>query len=175
MIAGTLGALRLPVPGAPLAQQESYKGPAVRANINANLTACTRPRYVRVLRTARHSSGALSRHSRSFHAHLRTRKHQRTIPCSPITRSLVHTSLAAPTFAPADGATVTDAAALERILAGCASTALEPIVCAAPSGSGADAASGPAGGDDALTLYDDNGSNGRITCAEARRHGIALV
>ena len=67
-----------------------------------------------------------------------------------------------------------EAAALERILAGCASTALEPIVCAAPPGSGAGAASGPAGGDDALALYDDNG-NGRITCAEARRHGIALV
>ena len=27
---------------------------------------------------------------------------------------------------------------------------------------------------DALGLYDDNG-NGRITCAEARRHGIAPV
>ena len=34
----------------------------------------------------------------------------------------------------------------------------------------------PAAGDtvDALRLYDDNG-NGRITCAEARRHGIAPV
>ena len=67
-----------------------------------------------------------------------------------------------------------EAAALERILAACESTALEPIVCAAPSGSAVGAASAPAGGDDALALYDDNG-NGRITCAEARRHGIAPV
>ena len=67
-----------------------------------------------------------------------------------------------------------EAAALERILAGCESTALEPIVCAVPSGSAAGAASAPAGGGDALALYDDNG-NGRITCAEARRHGIAPV
>ena len=32
----------------------------------------------------------------------------------------------------------------------------------------------PASGASALDLYDDNG-NGRITCAEARRHGIAPV
>ena len=32
----------------------------------------------------------------------------------------------------------------------------------------------PADSEDALALYDDNG-NGRITCAEARRHGIAPV
>lgn len=67
-----------------------------------------------------------------------------------------------------------EAAALERILAGCETTELEPIVCAAMSALGAGAASAPAGGDDALALYDDNG-NGRITCAEARRHGIAPV
>ena len=67
-----------------------------------------------------------------------------------------------------------EAAALERILAGCDSTALEPIVCAAPSGSAAGTAFAPAAGDDALALYDDNG-NGSITCAEARRHGIAPV
>ena len=67
-----------------------------------------------------------------------------------------------------------EAAALERILSGCESTALEPVVCSVPSSSGAGAASAPAGGDDALALYDDNG-NGRITCAEARRHGIAPV
>ena len=35
-------------------------------------------------------------------------------------------------------------------------------------------ASAPASGDDALALYDDN-RNGRITCKEARRHGIAPV
>ena len=67
-----------------------------------------------------------------------------------------------------------EVAALERILAGCESTTLEPVVCAVQSGSVAGAASAPAGGDDALALYDDNG-NGRITCAEARRHGIAPV
>ena len=33
---------------------------------------------------------------------------------------------------------------------------------------------GPAAGDDALARYDDN-RNGRITCKEARRHGIAPV
>lgn len=66
-----------------------------------------------------------------------------------------------------------EAAALDRILGGCEGTALEPIVCAVPSGS-ASGASAPAGGDDALALYDDN-RNGRITCAEARRHGVAPV
>ena len=65
-----------------------------------------------------------------------------------------------------------EAAALERILAGCASTALEPVVCAVPTGSSS--ASGAASGDGALARYDDNG-NSRITCAEARRHGIAPV
>ena len=65
-----------------------------------------------------------------------------------------------------------EAAALDRILAACETTALEPLTCAAPSGS-----SGGAGGvaaDDALARYDDN-RNGAITCAEARRHGIAPV
>ena len=65
-----------------------------------------------------------------------------------------------------------EAAALERILAGCESTDLEPVVCAVPSGSSS--AAGAASGGDALARYDDNG-NGRITCAEARRHGIAPV
>ena len=67
-----------------------------------------------------------------------------------------------------------EAAALESILSSCESTALEPIVCAAPLGSGAGAASALADGDDALAFYDDSG-NGRITCVEARRHGIAPV
>ena len=65
-----------------------------------------------------------------------------------------------------------EAAALERILAACDSTALEPVVCAMPSGASG-AAAGVAG-DDALARYDDN-RNGAITCAEARRHGIAPV
>ena len=65
-----------------------------------------------------------------------------------------------------------EAAALERILGGCESTALELIVCAVQSGSSS--AAGAATGGDALARYDDN-RNGRITCAEARRHGIAPV
>ena len=67
-----------------------------------------------------------------------------------------------------------EAAALDRILAACESTALEPIVCTVPSASEAVPASAPASGDDALALYDDN-ENGRITCKEARLHGIAPV
>ena len=42
-----------------------------------------------------------------------------------------------------------EAAALERILSGCGSTALEPIVCSVPPSSGAGAPSASAGGDDA--------------------------
>ena len=42
-------------------------------------------------------------------------------------------------------------------------------------GSQSGALSSDSNGDvDALTLWEDNG-NGRITCAEARRHGIAPV
>ena len=67
-----------------------------------------------------------------------------------------------------------EAAALDRILAGCESTALEPMVCTAPSPSSSTSALGSAAGDDALARYDDN-RNGRITCKEARRHGIAPV
>ena len=67
-----------------------------------------------------------------------------------------------------------EAAALDRILAACESTTLEPVVCAMPSASASAPAHGPATGDDALARYDDNG-NGRITCKEARRHGIAPV
>ena len=67
-----------------------------------------------------------------------------------------------------------EAQALEAILSSCASTALEPIVCAAPSASGTASGTAPAAADDALALYDDN-RNGMITCKEARRHGIAPV
>ena len=69
-----------------------------------------------------------------------------------------------------------EAAAIERILSGCESTELEPIVCSVPSSSraGAGAGAATAGANDALALYDDN-RNGRITCAEARLHGIAPV
>ena len=67
-----------------------------------------------------------------------------------------------------------EAAALDRILAVCESTALEPVVCAVPSASASVPARSSTTGDDALARYDDNG-NGRITCKEARRHGIAPV
>ena len=68
-----------------------------------------------------------------------------------------------------------EVAALDRILASCGSTVLDPVVCAVPATSASDSerASTTAGGD-ALALYDDN-RNGKITCAEARRHGIAPV
>ncbi|MCE2494129.1 MAG: excalibur calcium-binding domain-containing protein [Alphaproteobacteria bacterium] len=69
-----------------------------------------------------------------------------------------------------------EAQALERILARCASTAIEPMVCHASTGLDRERATGPVrdGNGDALARYDDNG-NGRITCKEARRHGIAPV
>ena len=66
-----------------------------------------------------------------------------------------------------------EAAALERILQGCASTAMEPMVCRAAPAPAGDTGRG-AGGDDVLARYDDN-RNGRITCKEARRHAIAPV
>ena len=69
-----------------------------------------------------------------------------------------------------------EAQALEQILAGCASTELEPMVCHASTGRDPEPATGPVrdGNGDALARYDDN-RNGRITCKEARRHGIAPV
>ena len=67
-----------------------------------------------------------------------------------------------------------EAAALDRILTGCGSTALEPVVCAAPTGSSSASGGGGTGGDKVLARYDDN-RNGRIACKEARRHGIAPV
>ena len=63
----------------------------------------------------------------------------------------------------------TEAAAVERILAGCPSTDLvrhSPHPQSAPPSLPQPAAV------DALAQWDDN-RNGRITCAEARRHGIA--
>ena len=64
-----------------------------------------------------------------------------------------------------------EAAALERVLSSCDST--EMIVTAAIAGS-TNARSRTVSASDVLALYDDN-RNGRITCAEARRHGIAPV
>lgn len=64
-----------------------------------------------------------------------------------------------------------EAAALERVLAGCASAAM---IVTAPGEPAATPRDAPAASSDALRLYDDN-RNGRITCKEARRHGIAPV
>ena len=66
-----------------------------------------------------------------------------------------------------------EATALERVLSDCAST--EMIVATGDTGSpNASPPTAPAATSDALRLWDDNG-NGRITCKEARRHGIAPV
>ena len=64
-----------------------------------------------------------------------------------------------------------EAAALDRILAGCAATAM---IVTAPGEPATAPREAPAASSDALSLYDDN-RNGRITCKEARRHGIAPV
>ena len=65
-----------------------------------------------------------------------------------------------------------EAAALERVLSQCRNTKMEPATCpATPARPSAETRSGA---DDALARYDDN-RNGRITCYEARRHGIAPV
>ena len=66
-----------------------------------------------------------------------------------------------------------EAAALEQVLQSCASAAMEPIVCPAKTGPSNEAGGGAReGASDVLARYDDNG-NGRVTCKEARRHGIA--
>lgn len=67
-----------------------------------------------------------------------------------------------------------EADALERILAGCENTAMEPMVCHTTTTPDHGTDTSPGGDGDALVRYDDNG-NGRITCKEARRHGIAPV
>ncbi len=73
-----------------------------------------------------------------------------------------------------DGA---EAAAAERILSACDTTGMEVLGCASGHRPASRVPSDRARTDtdvDALALWDDNG-NGRITCAEARRHGIAPV
>ena len=70
-----------------------------------------------------------------------------------------------------------EAAAAEAVLTACDGTAMEVLACAPWDGNPPRAPtvrSGPTRDVDALRLWDDNG-NGRITCAEARRHGIAPV
>ena len=66
-----------------------------------------------------------------------------------------------------------EAGALHRVLSACASTALVFTRPQEDSGPGASQRNAAASSD-ALALYDDN-RNGRITCKEARRHGIAPV
>ena len=68
----------------------------------------------------------------------------------------------------------TEAAAIDRVLAGCESTEMVMLAPGASTTPTAPATSTPAPDVDALALWDDNG-NGRITCAEARAHGIAPV
>ncbi len=67
-----------------------------------------------------------------------------------------------------------EAAAVERILAGCPSTDMARHAASPRSAPPAPASAPSPAGVDALALWDDN-RNGRITCAEARRHGIAPV
>ncbi len=63
---------------------------------------------------------------------------------------------------------------LEGILSSCTSTAMVVDRSGALQVATPTPSSGSRPGVDALRLYDDNG-NGRITCAEARGHGIAPV
>ena len=67
--------------------------------------------------------------------------------------------------------TIDRAEAIDRVLAGCEST---EMVFLAQGGSTTTPTPTEAPEADALAMYDDNG-NGRITCAEARAHGIAPV
>ena len=67
-----------------------------------------------------------------------------------------------------------EAAALERVLAACESTALEPFACDGNAPSSPSVGSNRNDAGDALARYDDN-RNSRITCAEARLHRIAPV
>ena len=67
-----------------------------------------------------------------------------------------------------------EADALERVLSACESTAMVKYGRGAASDGSATSAGGKPSGNAAIAQWDDNG-NGRITCAEARAHGIAPV
>ncbi len=71
-----------------------------------------------------------------------------------------------------------EADALESVLSSCSSTELVVHDCGADAPASVDlpasSSVAPSGEIDAPRLWDDN-RNGRITCAEARRHGIAPV
>ena len=63
-----------------------------------------------------------------------------------------------------------EADALDQVLAGCASTALITVARGAAPATAAPTVSVP----EAIAAWDDN-RNGRVSCAEARAHGIAPV
>ena len=67
-----------------------------------------------------------------------------------------------------------EAEAIDRVLAGCESTEMVFLAQGASPTTAATPPLAPAPDVDALAMYDDHG-NGRITCAEARAHGIAPV
>ena len=66
----------------------------------------------------------------------------------------------------------TEADALAAVLSGCSS--FEMVVVSASAQVTPTPSPVPSSGVDALAMWDDNG-NGRISCAEARNHGIAPV
>ncbi|MDE0611767.1 MAG: excalibur calcium-binding domain-containing protein [Gammaproteobacteria bacterium] len=67
-----------------------------------------------------------------------------------------------------------EAEALERILSACTTVEIEKSDCVAVSDLPASRPAASSEEAEALRLWDDN-RNGRITCREARRHGIAPV
>lgn len=67
-----------------------------------------------------------------------------------------------------------EAAILDSIPSSGGTTEMEPVVCRAAPASAKEARRTDGGRDDVLARFDDNG-NGRITCKEARRRGIAPV
>lgn len=66
-----------------------------------------------------------------------------------------------------------EARTLEGVLPGCASTEMIVVEGPSPAAEPTQSAAAP-GTADALRRWDTNG-NGRITCKEARQHGIAPV
>ena len=67
-----------------------------------------------------------------------------------------------------------EASKAQQVLANCAGTGMQFTDQGAAPAPPPTAAPPPAEGGNALELYDDN-NNGRITCAEARAHGIVPV
>ncbi len=67
-----------------------------------------------------------------------------------------------------------EAESLEQVLSACTTTEIETSDCSASSDLPASRPASSLQGAEALRLWDDN-RNGRITCREARHHGIAPV